>query len=106
MVRVLKEHCEIKGEEGTTGVKRLKVRGFPSVRFCAILKAMGVNLMRATAVRKARGAGSQSAGAGRLLLDPVFSVVKERVISVWGPARPVLSLFASPSEVTQAHFPS
>jgi len=36
-----------------TGVKRLRVRGFKSVRFAAILKAIGVNIFRATAVRKA-----------------------------------------------------
>jgi len=36
-----------------TGVKRLRFRGFKSVRFAAILKAIGVNIFRATAVRKA-----------------------------------------------------
>ena len=34
-----------------TGVKRLRVRGFEAVRFCAILKAIGINLFRATALR-------------------------------------------------------
>jgi hypothetical protein len=32
-----------------TGVKRLRVRGFKAVRFCATLKALGVNIFRATA---------------------------------------------------------
>ena len=36
-----------------TGVKRLRVRGFGSVRLCVLLKAIGINLSRATAVRKA-----------------------------------------------------
>jgi len=36
-----------------TGVKHLRVRGLKAVRFCAILKAAGVNLFRATAVRRA-----------------------------------------------------
>lgn len=36
-----------------TGVKHLRVRGLKAVRFCAILKAVGVNLFRATAVRRA-----------------------------------------------------
>jgi len=35
-----------------TGVKRLRVRGFKAVKFCAVLKATGVNILRATAVRK------------------------------------------------------
>jgi len=34
-----------------TGVKRLRVRGLKSVSFCATLKAIGVNIFRATAVR-------------------------------------------------------
>ena len=36
-----------------TGVKRLRVRGLKAVRFCAILKAAGVNIMRAAAARMA-----------------------------------------------------
>jgi len=36
-----------------TGVKRLRFRGFKSIRFAAILKAIGVNIFRATAVRRA-----------------------------------------------------
>jgi hypothetical protein len=36
-----------------TGVKHLRVRGFKAVRFCATLKAVGVNIFRATAVRRA-----------------------------------------------------
>ena len=37
-----------------TGVKRLRVRGLKAVRFSATLKAIGVNIFRATNVRKAR----------------------------------------------------
>jgi hypothetical protein len=37
-----------------TGVKRLRVRGLKAVRFCATLKAAGVNIMRAAMVRIAR----------------------------------------------------
>jgi hypothetical protein len=36
-----------------TGVKHLRVRGFKAIRFCATLKAIGVNIFRATAVRRA-----------------------------------------------------
>ena len=34
-----------------TGVKHLRVRGIKVVRFCATLKALSVNILRATAVR-------------------------------------------------------
>jgi hypothetical protein len=37
-----------------TGVKRLRVRGMVAVRYCAILKAVGLNLMRAARVQRAR----------------------------------------------------
>ena len=36
-----------------TGAKRLRVRGFKAVRFAAALKAIGVNIFRAAAVRRA-----------------------------------------------------
>jgi len=35
-----------------TGVKHLRVRGFKAVRYCATLKAVGINLFRAAAVRR------------------------------------------------------
>ena len=37
-----------------TGVKQLRVRGLKAVRFCATLKALAVNIFRATAVRMAK----------------------------------------------------
>jgi hypothetical protein len=37
-----------------TGVKRLRVSGMAAVRYCAILKAVGLNLMRAARVQRAR----------------------------------------------------
>ena len=36
-----------------TGVKHLRVRGLKAVRYCAVLKAIGVNIFRATVVRRA-----------------------------------------------------
>lgn len=36
-----------------TGVKKLRVRGFKAVRYCAILKAFGLNILRAAAVMAA-----------------------------------------------------
>ena len=37
-----------------TGVKHLRVRGIKAVRFCATLKALGVNILRAAAVRSGK----------------------------------------------------
>jgi hypothetical protein len=34
-----------------TGVKQLRVRGLKAVKFCATLKALGVNIFRAAAIR-------------------------------------------------------
>jgi hypothetical protein len=48
-----------------TGVKRLRVRGLKAVRFCATLKALGVNIFRATAFR-ARKLHEKEAIAGSL----------------------------------------
>ena len=36
-----------------TGVKHLRVRGLEAVRYCATLKALGVNIFRAAAARVA-----------------------------------------------------
>ena len=90
----------------TTGVKRLRVRGFPAVRFCAILKAIGVNLMRATAVRKARDTAPEPAGEGCSMLGPAIFVVKEHAAFVWGLVRHVFFPFGCTNKATQAHLAS
>jgi len=77
----------------TTGVKRLRVRGFPAVRYCAKLKAIGVNLFRATAVRNALKGQEGSPQPGESLLYRLILVVKERIGNVWGE----LKGFVSPS---------
>ena len=43
-----------------TGVKQLRVRGLPGVRFVAVLKAVGINIFRATRVRNARNTKSMT----------------------------------------------
>lgn len=48
-----------------TGVKRLRVRGMKAVRYCATLKAIGVNIFRATAVRKALRPSSDDFSTGK-----------------------------------------
>lgn len=58
-----------------TGVKQLRVRGLKAVRYCATLKATGLNLLRAASVRKARRR-SYGAAPGLLLPFPFF---KEQV---------------------------
>lgn len=45
-----------------TNLKRLRVRGLKAVRMCAVLKAAGVNIFRAVAVRTARQAGNPAPG--------------------------------------------
>ena len=66
-----------------TGVKHLRVRGFKAVRFCATLKAVGLNIFRATAVRRAVN-DNMTAHERRLLgqMQAVF-VVKEHFRMVW-----------------------
>jgi hypothetical protein len=74
-----------------TGVKRLRVRGFPAVRYCAKLKAIGVNLFRATAVRNALKGQEGHAQPGESLLHRVILVVKERIGGIWGRLKRLLS---------------
>jgi len=65
----------------TTGVKHLRVRGMKAVRFCATLKAIGVNIRRAVAVAKARrrnGRDFSASKSGRFMPFPIF---KERFAS-------------------------
>ena len=74
------------GIEGTmsaydrlTGVKRLQVRGLKAVRFGATLKAVGVNLFRATDT----GPGSKSR------FSRFISRVREQMIAMGERHRPV-----------------
>ena len=62
-----------------TGVKRLRVRGLKAVRFCATLKAAGVNIFRATAARKARKALNPALAAIFSLKWSPIHVFKERL---------------------------
>ena len=75
----------------TTGVKRVRVRGFPAVRYCATLKAIGVNLFRATAVRNALKEQGEPPQPGDSLLHRVILVVKERIGVVWEKLKPLAS---------------
>jgi len=62
-----------------TGVKRLRVRGMAAVRYCAILKAAALNLMRAARVQRARiKARLRAAAAASERLRLNFLAFKER----------------------------
>lgn len=76
-----------------TGVKHLRVRGLKAVRFCATLKAIGVNIFRATAVRRAiNKRRAPHGGALPALLNAIY-VVKERFLKTWGQLRKILTPF-------------
>lgn len=62
-----------------TGVKHLRVRGFKAVRFCAILKATGLNILRAAAVRRARKEDRSAPDRRKLGTMYAFFIIKERV---------------------------
>jgi len=62
-----------------TGVKRLRVRGLKSVRFCATLKATGLNILRAAAIRIAQRKDKRLAGELVLPVLMPFSFFKEQM---------------------------
>jgi hypothetical protein len=62
-----------------TGVKHLRFRGLTAVHFCAVLKATGLNILRAAAVRKARKRKETGLDHGTLGAMHVFILFKERV---------------------------
>jgi hypothetical protein len=71
-----------------TGVKQLRVRGMQAVRFRATLKALSINILRAAAVLAA------------LINSPkypiaAFSIIKERMISLWRCLKKLLTAITS-----------
>jgi len=90
----------------TTGVKRLRVRGFPAVRYCATLKAIGVNLFRATAVRNARKEQGETPQPGNSLLRRVILLVKERIGVVWERLKGLTSPLSSHWGPNQSYMPA
>ena len=63
-----------------TGVKNLRVRGKPAVRFAATMKAAGLNILRAGAVRKARRKASRPGLGTKSLVYAIYTAVKEQII--------------------------
>jgi hypothetical protein len=73
----------ISAYEARTGVKQLRVRGLDAVRFCATLKATGVNILRATAVRKAVLQGAEAFVPENFGLRRAILFFKERWGTFW-----------------------
>jgi len=86
-----------------TGVKRLRVRGFPAVSYCARLKAIGVNLFRATSVRNALKGQEGPPQPGESLLHRVILVVKERIGVVCEKMKHLVSSIPSPWRPDQCY---
>ena len=65
-----------------TGVKKLRVRGKPAVRFAATMKATGLNILRAATVRKARRKARRANINGDVLIYSNFTAVKEQILAI------------------------
>jgi len=65
-----------------TGVKHLKVKGFKAVRFCATLKAIGVNIFRVPAVRNAINSGGKT--YGKHICNNVYNFLKRTPVAIAG----------------------
>jgi hypothetical protein len=96
------------GVEGTmsqldrlTGIKRLRVRGHPAVRFAATMKVLAVNIFRATCVRSARqAAGTWVESAVYFVLGLHFRF-KAFGPKLWGARRNNFQFFAAPARLRQ-----
>jgi hypothetical protein len=71
-----------------TGVKHLRVRGMKAVRFCAFLKAIGINIFRTAAFKHRQNVGTTPTNVGNSpsrnlfsILHSLFQLVKERFTS-------------------------
>ena len=73
----------ISGYNRRTGVKQLRVRGMKAVKYCATLKALAVNIFRATAVRRAAAYAEASHKKGCTGLNPLIFIIKEQFESIW-----------------------
>jgi hypothetical protein len=76
-----------------TGVKHLRVRGLKAVRFCATLKAVAVNIFRATAVRRALNNAKTAHGRVLPALMYAIYVVKEPFLKALGQWIKIFTLF-------------
>jgi len=65
-----------------TGVKRLRVRGLKAVRYCATLKALGINLLRAAAVWMAINHDPEGSKLSKSNQGNILFVVKELILAI------------------------
>jgi hypothetical protein len=65
-----------------TGVKHLRVRGMKAVRFCAFLKATGINIFRTAAFKRRQNGGNSPTQGPFLIFYTLFQLVKERFTSM------------------------
>ena len=79
-----------------TGVKNLRVRGLNAVRFYAVLKAAGLNLIRAAVVRRARRKARQAENSLAGTFLKLFAVVKEQIYKIVIKSKPVLANWIRP----------
>jgi len=66
-----------------TGVKKLRVRGLKAVRYCATLKALGINLLRAAVLWTAINNDPKGHMSSKAGWNPLFFVVKELILPFW-----------------------
>lgn len=64
-----------------TGVKHLRVRGMKAVRFCAFLKATGINILRIAAFKNRKNGDNSPSGDASSLLIRIFQFFKERFMA-------------------------
>ena len=81
-----------------TGVKRLRVRGLKAVRYCATLKAVGVNILRATAVRAAEICSKAALEAKNPALGRIILVFKEQIRKIPSRWQQIFAQFRPVSE--------
>jgi hypothetical protein len=81
-----------------TKVKHLRVRGFKAVRFCATLKAIGVNLFRAAAVRRAANPDQSGLQNAYFDLNHAIFIIKERFVTIWRHLKDIPSQHIQQSE--------
>jgi hypothetical protein len=82
-----------------TGVKRLRVRGFKAVRFSATLKAIGINLFRAAAVRRAANHDNAVHNKAKSALNYAIFFVKEHLERIFIPLKNYFTL--NPNSIGQ-----
>ena len=67
-----------------TGAKHLRVRGLAAVRYCVILKAVAINLFRATAAGNARKPGNGGGKSLVLMIGKKTNYIFEIIVHIFG----------------------